>query len=90
MSEITVTLPDGSARTLPEGATTTDLARGIGPRLASEFFQRVTSAQARTTVARERIPDDVGRSGGAAREQGIEGDDEVDALVKAAFAKLGR
>jgi threonyl-tRNA synthetase len=36
MSEITVTLPDGSARTLPEGSTTTDLALSIGPRLAKD------------------------------------------------------
>jgi threonyl-tRNA synthetase len=34
MAQITITLPDGSARELPEGATGTDLARSIGPRLA--------------------------------------------------------
>ncbi|MDY7103520.1 MAG: threonine--tRNA ligase [Actinomycetota bacterium] len=34
MSEITVNLPDGSARTLPEGATGADLAASIGSRLA--------------------------------------------------------
>ncbi len=31
---ISVTLPDGSARSLPEGATVADLAVAIGPRLA--------------------------------------------------------
>jgi threonyl-tRNA synthetase len=34
MSDISITLPDGSVRTLPEGATGTDLAREIGPGLA--------------------------------------------------------
>ncbi len=34
MGDITVTLPDGSARTLAEGATGTDLAASIGSRLA--------------------------------------------------------
>ncbi|MGZ0230306.1 MAG: TGS domain-containing protein, partial [Acidimicrobiales bacterium] len=34
MSEITVTLPDGSTRALPAGATGTDLAAEIGPGLA--------------------------------------------------------
>ena len=34
MSELTITLPDGSERTLPEGATGTDLAASIGPGLA--------------------------------------------------------
>src|SRR5215218_463371 len=34
MAQITITLPDGSARELPEGATGTDLARSIGRRLA--------------------------------------------------------
>jgi threonyl-tRNA synthetase len=33
--EITVTLPDGSARSLPEGATVHDLAASIGARLAA-------------------------------------------------------
>jgi threonyl-tRNA synthetase len=32
--EITVTLPDGSTRTLPEGATGADLAASVGKRLA--------------------------------------------------------
>jgi len=34
MAEVRVTLPDGSTRTLPEGATAADLAASIGPRLA--------------------------------------------------------
>ncbi|MCU0269574.1 MAG: TGS domain-containing protein, partial [Acidimicrobiales bacterium] len=32
--QITITLPDGSTRELPEGATGADLAASIGPRLA--------------------------------------------------------
>jgi threonyl-tRNA synthetase len=36
MSEITITLPDGSERSLPEGATGADLAGSIGPRLAKD------------------------------------------------------
>ena len=34
MSDITIFLPDGSPRTLPEGATATTVAEGIGSRLA--------------------------------------------------------
>jgi len=34
MSEFTISLPDGSSRTLPEGATGADLAADIGPGLA--------------------------------------------------------
>ena len=36
MSDIAITLPDGSERTLPEGATGTDLASSIGKRLAKD------------------------------------------------------
>jgi threonyl-tRNA synthetase len=36
MSEITVELPDGSARTLEEGATALNLAQAIGKRLAKD------------------------------------------------------
>ena len=36
MSEITITLPDGSHRSLPDGSTGADLAADIGPRLAKE------------------------------------------------------
>ena len=34
MADISISLPDGSQRTLPEGATASDLAASIGPRLA--------------------------------------------------------
>ena len=34
MSEILVTLPDGSERPFPKGATAYDVAASIGPRLA--------------------------------------------------------
>ena len=34
MSDITISLPDGSQRTLPAGATATTVAQGIGSRLA--------------------------------------------------------
>jgi threonyl-tRNA synthetase len=34
MAEITLTLPDGSARTAPQGATGADVAAAIGPGLA--------------------------------------------------------
>ncbi len=36
MSDISITLPDGSVRSLPEGATGTDLAASIGRRLAKD------------------------------------------------------
>ena len=36
MAEIRVTLPDGSTRTVEQGATALDLARSIGPRLARD------------------------------------------------------
>jgi threonyl-tRNA synthetase len=36
MSDITITLPDGSARELPNGATALDLAAAIGARLAKD------------------------------------------------------
>ncbi|MGH1503688.1 MAG: threonine--tRNA ligase [Acidimicrobiales bacterium] len=36
MSDISVTLPDGSARSLPDGSTAADLAADIGPRLAKD------------------------------------------------------
>ena len=34
MSQITVTLPDGSSRSLPAGSPVRDVAEGISPRLA--------------------------------------------------------
>ena len=36
MSDLSITLPDGSERSLPEGATGADLAASIGPRLAKD------------------------------------------------------
>ena len=36
MSEITVSLPDGSTRTLPSGSTAADLSLAIGERLAKD------------------------------------------------------
>ncbi len=36
MADISLTLPDGSVRSLPEGATVADLAADIGPRLAKD------------------------------------------------------
>jgi threonyl-tRNA synthetase len=36
MSDISVSLPDGSSRELPAGGTAADLAAAIGPRLASD------------------------------------------------------
>jgi threonyl-tRNA synthetase len=36
MADITINLPDGSERSLPEGATAADLAAAIGPRLAKD------------------------------------------------------
>ena len=34
MPDLTITLPDGSSRSLPEGATGADLAASIGPGLS--------------------------------------------------------
>jgi threonyl-tRNA synthetase len=41
MSEIHVTLPDGSQRSLPAGAPVRDVAEGISPRLAQAAFAAV-------------------------------------------------
>jgi threonyl-tRNA synthetase len=41
MSQITVTLPDGSQRSLPAGAPVRDVAEGISPRLAQAAFAAV-------------------------------------------------
>ena len=38
MSEITVTLPDGSTKSVADGATVRDVAAAISPRLASAAF----------------------------------------------------
>jgi threonyl-tRNA synthetase len=43
MSNITVTLPDGSARELPSGSTTADLAASIGSRLAKAALAGVVN-----------------------------------------------
>src|SRR5215475_6831817 len=36
MADVSITLPDGSVRTLPVGATARDLATSIGTRLAND------------------------------------------------------
>ena len=43
MADISVLLPDGSARTLPEGATAADLAADIGKRLAQDAVVAVVN-----------------------------------------------
>ncbi len=43
---ITVRLPDGSAKELPNGATALDLARAIGPRLAAASVAATVDGQA--------------------------------------------
>jgi threonyl-tRNA synthetase len=47
MADICVTLPDGSERTLPEGATAADLATGIGKRLAKDALLAVVDGDER-------------------------------------------
>ncbi|MEO5838377.1 MAG: threonine--tRNA ligase [Acidimicrobiales bacterium] len=55
MAEIHVTLPDGSPRDLPEGATAADLAASIGKRLAKDALVAVVDGEERDlTVA---LPD---------------------------------
>jgi threonyl-tRNA synthetase len=51
MSEITVTLPDGTDRPLPEGATGADLAASIGPRLAKDAVVVEVDGQPRDLAA---------------------------------------
>jgi len=51
MSEITVTLPDGSTRALPAGATGTDLAAEIGPGLAKAAVIIVVDGEERDLMA---------------------------------------
>jgi threonyl-tRNA synthetase len=51
MAEITVTLPDGSQRSLPEGATAADLAADIGRRLAKDAVMAVVDGEDRDLVA---------------------------------------
>jgi threonyl-tRNA synthetase len=43
MADITITLPDGSQRSLPEGATATTLAESIGSRLAKAAVAAVVN-----------------------------------------------
>ena len=41
MSQVTVTLPDGSARSVPTGTTASDVAAEISPRLAKQALAAV-------------------------------------------------
>ena len=43
MAEITISLPDGSQRSLPAGATATTLAESIGSRLAKAAVAAVVN-----------------------------------------------
>jgi threonyl-tRNA synthetase len=45
MAEITIALPDGSQRSLPEGATATTLAQSIGSRLAKAAVAAVVDGE---------------------------------------------
>ncbi|HMF95704.1 MAG TPA: threonine--tRNA ligase [Vicinamibacterales bacterium] len=45
MSQITVTLPDGSQRTLPSGSPVRDVAEGISPRLAEAALAAVVDGR---------------------------------------------
>lgn len=45
MSQINVTLPDGSQRSLPAGAPVRDVAEGISPRLAQAAFAAVVDGK---------------------------------------------
>ena len=47
MAELTITLPDGSTRNLPEGATGADLAADIGPGLAKAALVVTVDGDAR-------------------------------------------
>ncbi len=47
MSQILVTLPDGSSRELPGGASAADLAASIGPRLAAQAVVAVVDGDER-------------------------------------------
>ncbi len=51
MAEISITLPDGSQRTLPAGATATDLAASIGSRLAKAAVAAVIDGDERDLSA---------------------------------------
>ena len=45
MSEISVTLPDGSSSSVPEGATARDVAAAISPRLAKAAIAAVVDGR---------------------------------------------
>src|SRR5262245_22516658 len=45
MSQIVVTLPDGSSRTVPTGTRVLDVAEGISPRLAKAAFAGVVDGK---------------------------------------------
>ena len=51
MSQITVSLPDGSARELAEGSSAADLAAAIGPRLAADAVVAVVDGDERDLAA---------------------------------------
>jgi threonyl-tRNA synthetase len=51
MSEIAITLPDGSERSLPEGSTGGDLAASIGRRLAKDAVVVVVDGEPRDLAA---------------------------------------
>ena len=51
MSQITVSLPDGSERELAEGSSAADLAAAIGPRLAADAVVAVVDGDERDLVA---------------------------------------
>jgi threonyl-tRNA synthetase len=55
-AEVMVRLPDGSVRTLPEGATGRDLAAAIGPRLAKEAL--AVRVDGRAADLSSPLPDD--------------------------------
>ena len=50
MADITVSLPDGSTRTLPSGATAADLAADIGSGLARDAIAAVIDGEERDLV----------------------------------------
>src|SRR5260221_7330874 len=45
MSQVTITLPDGSSRSLPAGAPVRDVAEGISPRLAQAALAGVVDGK---------------------------------------------
>src|SRR4029079_7300335 len=53
--DVNVTLPDGSALELPEGASALDAARAIGPRLAEQGVLARVDGEARDL--RQPLPD---------------------------------